>query len=290
MNYKITALISAITESFFNLTLDIAVNRINKYRVLLYTSIISGFFQIIYSLFIGINFSIASIPIIIIYGVCVLIGYVAFVKAIQYLPADLVVLIGTGQMFVVFLIDSIFGNIKLTPTFVMLFILFVVSVIWFIIETNKIKSKIYFKNIKLIGVVFALITVLISSVTPYIIKLASNMGANEIAINLGYYVIAIPFFFIMVKGIKEKAQTEDNSYKNKFVLLIVLIGILESIYYPLYTFSYTGGSAFIVTVVTELRIFLLVILSAIFKTDKINWQKAIAMLMGIAAVTGLCLL
>ena len=40
MNKRITAVISSVSNSFFDFTLDISVNKYSMYNVLLYTSII----------------------------------------------------------------------------------------------------------------------------------------------------------------------------------------------------------------------------------------------------------
>ena len=54
MNKRITAVISSVSNSFCDFTLDIAVNKYSMYKVLLYTSIISLFFQILYAVYAGI--------------------------------------------------------------------------------------------------------------------------------------------------------------------------------------------------------------------------------------------
>lgn len=53
---------------------------------------------------------------------------------------------------------------------------------------------------------------------PYIIKCSNTLGANEVAINFGYSVFAIIFFFFQSKksGISTKENNSKNFYFNVF--------------------------------------------------------------------------
>lgn len=84
MNKRITAVISSISNSFCDFTLDIAVNKYSTYKVLLYTSIISLFFQILYAFYTGISITIQAIPIILIYGLTILLGYLCYINALKH--------------------------------------------------------------------------------------------------------------------------------------------------------------------------------------------------------------
>lgn len=46
---------------------------------------------------------------------------------------------------------------------------------------------------------------------PYIIKCSNTLGANEVAINFGYSVFAITFFFFQSK--KSGTSTKENNSK-----------------------------------------------------------------------------
>lgn len=195
MNKRITAVISSVFNSFCDFTLDIAVNKYSVYKVLLYTSIISLFFQILYAFYAGISISIQAIPIILVYGLIILFGYLCYINALKNIPIGLAALLENLDLFIVLIIDILLGNLILTFKFIFLFVLFIISVLWFTLETNKIKDEIKFKKVKFIGIIFIIISVLFYGIEPYIIKYANTLGANEVAINFGYSIIAIPFFF-----------------------------------------------------------------------------------------------
>ena len=55
---------------------------------------------------------------------------------------------------------------------------------------------------------------------PYLIRFASNVGANEVAINFGYYFFAIPFFFLMM--IKNKTNDKINNHKGSIKLILLI--------------------------------------------------------------------
>lgn len=283
MNKRITAVISSVFNSFCDFSLDIAVNKYSVCKVLLYTSIISLFFQILYAFYSGISITTQSIPIILIYGLIILLGYLCYVNALKNIPIGLAALLENLDLFIVLIIDIVFGNLIITSKFIFLFILFIISILWFTLETNKIKDKIKFKKIKFIGIVFILLSVLFYGIEPYMIKWANTLGANEVAINLGYSIVAIPFFFYKSKN-SDKLKKTDNK---KFIYLVVLIGLFEAIYYIFGTIGYIYETPIIVNIIQEIRVFLLVVLSAIFKTDKINFKKAIAILLGMISIAGI---
>ena len=284
MNKRLTAVISSISNSFCDFTLDIAVNKYEMYRVLLYTSIISFIFQIIYSFYAGISVTIESVPIILIYGLVILLGYMFYVLSLKNIPIGLGALLENSDLFLVLAIDIILGNLILTPKFILLFLLFIISIIWFTMETNKIKDEIKFKKIKFVGIALILLSVLFYGIEPYIIKWANALGANEVAINFGYSIFAIPFFFFKSRNATKFAERKDN----KIFYLIILIGLFEAIYYIFGTIGYIYETPIIVNIIQEIRVFLLVILSVIFKTDKINVRKAIAILLGMISIIGIC--
>lgn len=203
--------------------------------------------------------------------------------ALKNIPIGLGALLENSDLFLVLVIDIILGNLVLTPKFVILFLLFIVSIIWFTIETNKIKDDIKFKKIRFIGIIFILLSVLFYGIEPYIIKWANTLGANEVAINFGYSIFAIPYFFIKSRNNTKSIKRKDN----KIIYLIILIGLFEAIYYIFATIGYIYETPIIVNIIQEIRVFLLVILSAIFKTDKINLKKVIAILLGIVSIIGI---
>lgn len=284
MNKRITAVVSSIFNSFCDFSLDIAVNKYSIYKVLLYTSIISLFFQILYAFYAGISITTQSIPIILIYGLIILLGYLCYVNALKNIPIGLAALLENLDLFMVLIIDIVFGNLIITSKFIFLFVLFITSVLWFTLETNKIQDEIKFKKVKFIGIVFILLSVLFYGIEPYIIKYANTLGANEVAINFGYSVVAIPFFFFKSKT---SSRFKEKNNNKTFIILVALIGLFEAIYYIFGTIGYIYETPIIVNIIQEIRVFLLVILSFVFKTDKINWKKAIAILLGMISIAGI---
>jgi len=283
MNKRITAVVSSVFNSFCDFSLDIAVNKYSVYKVLLYTSIISLFFQILYAFYSGISITIQAIPIILIYGLIILLGYLCYVNALKNIPIGLAALLENLDLFIVLIIDIVFGNLIITSKFIFLFVLFIISILWFTLETNKIKDEIKFKKIKFIGIIFILLSVLFYGIEPYVIKYANMLGANEVAINLGYSIVAIPFFFYKSKN-SDKLKGKDNK---KFIYLVALIGLFEAIYYIFGAIGYIYETPIIINIIQEIRVFLLVVLSAVFKTDKINFKKAIAILLGMISIAGI---
>lgn len=285
MNKKIYAFTSAIANTFCDFSLDIAINKYSIYKVLFYTSLISFFFQMLYATKVGIVFTISSIPIILFYGIAMFFGYLFYVKSLKCIPIGFAGLLENLDLFLVFIIDIILGYLVLDLKFMILFIIFLISVIWFGIETNNQKEEIKLKELKWIGVVYLILSVLFYTSEPYLIKIASNTGANEVAINFGYSIIAIPYFYI--KSRKEKGKSEKLSKKGIF--LCIVIGLLEGVYYICGTIGFIYETPLIVNIIEELRVFLLILLSVIFKMDKLNLKKVIAMIIGITSVILLAL-
>ena len=286
MSKRLITVISSISNSLCDFTLDIAVNKYNTYKILLLTSIVSFILQIIYALVFGISFTYQSLSIIFLYGLIILAGYLSYIKALQNIPIGLASLLENTDIFIVLTIDIILGYIKLTNRFIILFILFIISIVWFCFETNKIKDEIKLKKINFIGIVFILLSVFFYVLEPYIIKEANSLGANEVAINFGYYFLAIPFFLYKCSKNKDNNSTKQNK---KILLIVLLIGLFEAIYYIGGTIGYIYETPIIVNIIQEIRVFILVILSFIFKTDKINLKKALSIALGMLSIAGIYL-
>lgn len=314
MKGRYTALISTIANSFCDFSLDYAVNKYNIYKVLSITSFTAMIGQIIIGLIMGIEITVAAIPFVLLYGLFMVIGYVTYVKSLKIMPVGLVGLIESGGLFIVFGVDLFVGYLKLTPQFVILFLVFIISIIMFSTETNKIsienkafnfknilfkikelftfkkENKTIIKEVTIVGFLLVLTSMILYSAEPYMIKLASVRGANEIAINLGYYLFGTTFFFVnYLKSKKENKGIfkKESKVSYKFLLMCLGIAALETIYYVFGTMSFINDTPIIVYIIMELRVFLLVILSVIFKTDKMTPKKIIATILGMLAVAGL---
>ena len=284
MNNRTPAIISTVANTFCDFTLDIAINKYNMYKILFGTALGSFILQIVYGFIIGIEITYQSLFYVVLYGICMLLGYMFYVLSLKRLPVGLTGLIESGSLFAYLIIDSMLGYFKITPYFMLLFIVFVGSIIVFTKDSLKFKDEIKNKTIKLTGISILLLSMIFYGVEPYLIKLASNHGANEIAINISYYVFAIPYFFFMMKRFKNDNCKSKSSSKNNMLKLIVIISIFESIYYLFGTIGYIGESPLINAIIHEIRVFLLVVLSVIAGTDKITVKKAVALIVGIATV------
>lgn len=315
MNKRYTALISTISNSFCDFSLDYAINKFNVYKVLAITSFLAMLGQIIIGLVIGIDITLASLPYILLYGAVILGGYVFYIKSLKIMPVGLAGLVESGSLFMVLAIDILYGFLKITPKFLILFAIFVIAITIFSIETNKINEEnnrftfgklfskiisiITFKNNKEVvkkvtikGLTFLFLSMIIYGVEPYLIKAASFEGANEIAINLGYYLFGTTFFLISYLNFKRKDDKriifkKDTKTTLKFILICLGIAALETIYYVFATMSFINDTPIIVCIIQELRVFLLVILSIVFGTDKMTPKKLIATILAMAAVAGL---
>ena len=286
MNTRVPAIISTVSNSFCDFTLDIAVNKYNMYFILFGTALGSFVIQLIYGIINGVSVTFPSLIFIIANGICMLLGYVLYVQALKRLPVALTGLIESGSLFAYLLIDFVCGYLKINLWFLFLFIIFMLSIFIFSYDTYKQKDENKIKKIKMSGILILLCSMLFYGFEPYLIRFASDVGANEVAINFGYYFFAIPFFFIMMK--KNKTKETKSNYSGS-IKLILLISLFEAIYYLFGTMGYVNEAAVINAIIQEIRVFLLFILSIVFGTDKLSLNKIIAIIMGILSVIGIYL-
>ena len=123
---------------------------------------------------------------------------------------------------------------------------------------------------------------------PYLIQFASSSGANEVGINMGYYLFSIPYFLLMMLKNKNKAVI-NNQKQSGSIKFILLISIFEAIYYLFGTMGYANETAIINAIIQEIRVFLLFILSVLFGTDKMSLKKLFSIIIGILSVIGIYL-
>ena len=286
MNKRVPAIISTVSNSFCDFTLDIAVNKYNMYFILFGTALGSFVIQLIYGIINGVSVTFPSLIFIIANGICMLLGYALYVQTLKRLPVALTGLIESGSLFAYLLIDFVCGYLKINLWFLFLFTMFMLSIFIFSYDTYKQKNENKIKKIKMSGIIILLCSMLFYGFEPYLIRLASDVGANEVAINFGYYFFAIPFFFIMMK--KNKTKETKSNYSGS-IKLIILISLFEAIYYLFGTMGYVNEAAVINAIIQEIRVFLLFILSIVFGTDKLSLNKIIAIIMGILSVIGIYL-
>ena len=286
MNKRIPAIISTVSNSFCDFTLDIAVNKYNMYFILFGTALGSFVIQLIYGIINGVSVTFPSLIFIIANGICMLLGYALYVQTLKRLPVALTGLIESGSLFAYLLIDFVCGYLKINLWFLFLFTMFMLSIFIFSYDTYKQKDENKIKKIKMSGILILLCSMLFYGFEPYLIRFASDVGANEVAINFGYYFFAIPFFFIMMK--KNKTKETKSNYSGS-IKLIILISLFEAVYYLFGTMGYVNEAAVINAIIQEIRVFLLFILSIVFGTDKLSLNKIIAIIMGILSVIGIYL-
>lgn len=285
MNNRHTAVIATISNSFSDAVLDYAVNKFNYHTVLFFSTATAFVLQLLYGLMNGIEATGASVPYLALHAVFILVGYICFVKALEYLPLGLVGLIESSNLFITFFIDSQIGYIHVTPYFLFLFATFIFSVALFSKDCISGENS-CIKDIRPRGFVWVLGSVAFYVTAPYLIKISGNLGANEIAVNLAYYITAIPYFAYKCLSSSDTSAKITSRRRSYFWPIVLLIGVLESIYYILETFSFINDVPTIVMIIEQMRIFLVFILSVLFKMDKITIRKTIALILGTLSVIG----
>ena len=152
------------------------------------------------------------------------------------------------------------------------------------------KSQIKNKKIDLKNIFILITSTIFYASEPYFIKIASSKGANEYGINLVYYLVAIPFFYYLYQKDKKNMKPLKKKEKKEFQKLIFLTGIIYTITSILYMLAYIGETPIVITLLTKLQLFGVVIISVIRKTDKMNLKKVISLIVGILCIIGMTLL
>ena len=236
----------------------------------------------------GIECTLAALPYVALHGVLILLGYIFFLKALKYTPIALIGLVQSSELFFTTIIDSILGYLSLSVHFFALLLLFVFAIALFYLNSMQSENT-SIKTVKPIGIVLTIGTMLLYVIATYIIKVAAAYGANEITLNVGYYVVAIPYFgCIALKGRDDdKKNTANPHWWNGFYFLAIAIGVLETIFYVFETFSFINDTPTIVMAIKQMGIFVMFFLSVLFKTDKFTKPKLFALILGFIAITGL---
>lgn len=290
MNKRISAVISTISNSFFDFTLNKAVNKYSTSFILLWTTIGSFIIQLIYGFIIGFSFTTESIFYIVVYGISMLLGYIFYVLALWRLPVSLVALIESGMLFIYFIIDSFCGYLKLNLCFCLLFVLFMFSIFLFSFDEHTSDDCFSRKKIKISGILILTVSMFFDCLEPYLIKIASNSGANEMTINMGYYLFAIPLFVFLYEKNKVRKIRKNVFDRNlEIIKYILLISLFEAISYLFGTIGYINEAVVINAIIQEIRVFLLFILSIIARIDKLTLRKVIAIIIGMLSLVGIYL-
>lgn len=290
LNYRFSAVMATVFDSVSDATLDYAVSRYNVHKTVFLLSFVACIGQLLIGAFTGITCTFAALPYVVLHGVLILLGYICFLKALKYTPIALISLVESGGLFLTLVADCILGYVTLTMYFVAMLSLFVFAVALFMLNSMR-ENDGEFKTVKPIGIVLVIGTVLMYFTAPYIIKLAADNGANEITVNLGYYAVALPYFaWLSLNGKDDdKKNTFAPKWYNGFYFLAMVIGILEALFYVLETFSYINDTPTIIMAIRQMGVFMIFLLSVLFKTDRFTPQKLLALVLGVTAIIGVYL-
>ncbi|MCI8575906.1 MAG: EamA family transporter [Bacilli bacterium] len=290
MKGKLAAVSWSIIHSIGDTIEENILLKYNENQYLFWMTLVTGILTMIVALIGGIELSIISIFVTIIYSFAIIGGDICYIKAIQTLPIGLANLIDAGSIFIILICDIFLGYIKPNLIFLILFILFFISIYVFSYETNKMKGEITNKKIDLQNIFLLITSTIFYASEPYFIKIASSKGGNEYGINLIYYLVAIPFFYYLYQKDKKNIKPLKVSEKKHFQKLIFLVGIIYTITSLLYMLAYIGETPLIVTLLTKLQLFGVVIISVIRKTDKMNFKKVLSLIVGVLCIIGMTLL
>lgn len=258
--------------------------KFNESAYLFFLSLFTGLVVILFSLFGGIEMTLFAFLVLILYTLAMIGGDFCYVKAIQTLPIGLANLIDSGSLFIILLCDILLGYIKPKLSFLLLFIVFFISIYVFSYETNKMKNEITSKKIDLKNIFILITSTIFYASEPYFLKLASSKGANEYGTELVYYLIAIPVFYFLYKREKKNIPTLQKQEQKKFYGSVFFLGVIYAITGILNMLAYSSGTPVLISLIMELQLFFVVIISVIRKTDKMNFKKIVSLLVGITCI------
>ena len=281
MQGKKAALSWSIIHSLADTIEEEILLKFNESQYLFWMTLVTGIVTVIISLIGGIEITPLSFFILILYSLAVIGGDFCYVKAIQTVPIGLANLIDSGNLFLILICDIALGYIKPKISFLILFLIFFISIYVFSNETNKMKEEIPNKKIDLKNIFILITSTIFYASEPYFIKLANSKGANEYGINLVYFLIAIPFFYILYHHEKKHIPKLKKIEKKSFTKNIILIGIIYAITSLLYMLAFIGETPILITLITKLQLFFVVIISVVRKTDKMNVKKTISLITGV---------
>ena len=102
--------------------------------------------------------------------------------------------------------------------------------------------------------------------------------------------VSLNYMGMVALGWCFEATPEEQKEKKEFQKLIFLTGIIYTITSILYMLAYIGETPIVITLLTKLQLFGVVIISVIRKTDKMNLKKVISLIVGILCIIGMTLL
>lgn len=256
----------------------------NDYQYMFFINLFGGFFSLIAILLFGIKLTFLSFIVLIFYALSVIGGDFCYVKAISHVPLGLANLVDSGVLFIILICDICLGYVKPNLIFLILFLIFFISVYIFSSETNKMKQDITVKKIDL-KYIFVLITATIFYASePYFLKLAGSKGANEPAEILMFYTTAITVFYFLYKKHKKDIKKLTKQDNKIFFKEIIILSMIYTTTRLLAMFAYASGTPSVIAIILKLQLFFIVIISVIRKTDKMNLKKTIALILGFVSI------
>ncbi len=186
----------------------------NEKQYLFYINLFSGVFSLIIALIGGIELTLLSFFVLVIYALAMIGGDFCYVKAIEKLPIGLANLIDSGGLFIILICDICLGYIKPNFLFLILFLVFFISIYIFSNETNKMKNEITNKKIDLKNIFIIITSTIFYASEPYFLKLAVSKGANEYA--EGFILLPFLYFIACIKKRKKAVFKWRKKRKNLF--------------------------------------------------------------------------
>lgn len=284
MHGKRAALSWSVVHSIGDTLEEKILLKYNEYQYMFWMNLTSGIFAVIFCIIGGIKLSLISAGVLVLYALAIVGGDFCYTKAIQTLPLGLANLIDSGSLFIILVCDIALGYIEPKPIFLLLFVIFFIAIYVFSYETNKMKSEIKNKKINLKNIFILITSTIFYASEPYFIKLASSKGANEFGMNLMYYIVAVPCFYYLYKRHKEKIPHLTKKKKTEFLKLTLITGLIFAVTGVLNQLAYIGSTPVLITLIMKLQLFLVVIISVISKTDKMNWKKVVSLIIGVLCI------
>lgn len=284
MKGKNAALAWSVIHSIGDIIEEKVLLKFNETAYLFWMNFATGIVTILFSIIGGVELTWLSFGVIIVYSIAIIGGDFCYVKAIQTLPIGLANLIDSGSLFIILICDILLGYIAPKLSFFFLFILFFLSIYIFSNETNKMKNEITNKKIDFKNIFILITSTIFYASEPYFIKLASSKGANELGINLTYYIVAIPIFYYLYKKDAQNKISLPKKEKKEFIKNMIILGIIYATTSFIYMLAFIGETPVLITLITKLQLFIVVLISVIRKTDKMNWKKTISLLMGVTSI------
>ncbi len=256
-----------------------------KYLFGLNFSVLLGL--LIMSLFFPMKLTMISCVAIFLYTIAFTGGDYCYAKSIVHVPLGLANLISSGGLFINLICDIILGYVKPNIIFFILFLVFFFSVTAFSAETNKMKKEIQNKKVDLAYIFLLITSTIFYAAEPYFIKLANSLGANESGINIISSLFATIWWGLVYFKTRKKDSKEESQ---KLGWKIFLLGAIYTITSILYMKAYADGAPVIISLILQLQVFIIVIISVIQKTDKMNAKKILYLILSVLSLVFMALL